>query len=214
MAEMSSLKRSASLLLAVAGLAGCATAHSGHSARSDRAEGKTGALPPVIGFRVHARDLTAVPGYIQVAASHRSRRYRVEKITLIGPGGRLLQPVSLQHHRHPAYRGHVFGHAGGVVGIGTGGIGTGGIGTGGIGIGIGAPVNFEALLDPVFFPQRSPWRSLSVATVKFAAAGIGAGGAGGAGRWRVRVALADRQGNRVNLERPLKLHPHGHGHWH
>lgn len=179
-------------VLAGAGLAGCATA----AQQQGSADGKA-AKKPLFGFRVLARPLAEVPGYLQVVASHRSRDYTIRKLVVIGPRGRVLKPVSVFNDRVQPHSARVWGRPG--VGVG--------IGTGGVGIGIGAPLNFDALLDSIVLPERSSWRRRTLATVRLSP---GAVVAGAKNTWRVRVTLTDRQGAVVHMERPLTLIDRGH----
>ena len=72
------------LMLAIV-LAGCATA-----AKQEADSGRVVSKKPLFGFRVSARPLAEVPGYLQIVASHRSRNHRIEKVGVVGPRGRML----------------------------------------------------------------------------------------------------------------------------
>lgn len=168
-------------------LAACAT-----PAQKQAAADATSAKKPLFGFRVLARPLAEVPGYLQVVASHRSRDYTIEKLVVLGPRGRVLKPVSVFNDRIQPRSARVWGRPG--VGVG--------VGTGGVGIGIGAPLNFDALLDSIVLPERSSWRRRTLATVRLSPAALVASPGN---RWRVRVTLTDRQGAVVHREGPLIL---------
>jgi len=168
--------------VAAAGLSACTTTKTQTAASTARPD-----AAPLFGFRVASRLSPASADELIVIASHRSRNHRIERIVLIGPGGRIVRALATRKDRQTARGSRVVGRPGGAVGIGTGGIG----------FGIGAPVNLDSFLDSIFLSERSGWRYRTVATLRRPAK------TGVRSPWKVRVKLTDRKDREIHIVRSL-----------